>query len=345
MKKRIAACALLLSLTLLTACGGGGAGKTMFEKASGLAPDAVLLTVEGREVPAWRYLYWLAAACDTVSEFYGENGQPVDWDAPLDGGTLADYAKEQALADTVLYATVEQWAERYGCALTDEDRAALDGAWAEKAAEHGGEDAYLADLAAQGLDRDQAMALAEDGRRYAKLYELYRTAGSPLAPTEEDLASFAAERGYLTVDRILLAVRDEAAKEPQRQRAEELFAQLNASGDPLTAFSALAETYSDDPDRSRTVRPGAGALDPALEQAAMALAENQWSGILETPEGFSILLRLPADRETVASDYFDHLLQAAAGEAAVETTRAWEGLRPGAFYKALTRARPAAAGD
>ena len=113
MRKRITALALLLCLTL-TACGGetDSQGQTSFlGKAAGLEETAVLLTVDGREVPAWRYLYWLAYTCDRIREQYEESGMKTDWGTPLDGGTLADSARDQALADTVLYATVEIWAE------------------------------------------------------------------------------------------------------------------------------------------------------------------------------------------------------------------------------------------
>ena len=96
MRKRITALALLLCLTL-TACGGetDSQGQTSFlGKAAGLEETAVLLTVDGREVPAWRYLYWLAYTCDRIREQYEESGMKTDWGTPLDGGTLADYARD-----------------------------------------------------------------------------------------------------------------------------------------------------------------------------------------------------------------------------------------------------------
>ena len=131
MRKRITALALLLCLTL-TACGAGkdSQGQTSFlGTAAGVEETAALLTVDGREVPAWRYLYWLADTCDRIREQYAESSLEPDWESPLSGGTLADYARDQALADTVLYATVENWAEQCGCQLTEEDRAVLAEQW------------------------------------------------------------------------------------------------------------------------------------------------------------------------------------------------------------------------
>ena len=334
MRKRITALALLLCLTL-TACGGetDSQGQTSFlGKAAGLEETAVLLTVDGREVPAWRYLYWLAYTCDRIREQYEESGMKTDWGTPLDGGTLADYARDQALADTVLYATVENWAEQYGCQLTEEDRTALAEQWEENAAGHGGEDAYLQELADLGLDRERAEELAGVGRMYAKLYALYETAGSALAPTGEDLKAYGDAQSYLTVDRILISAGED--REAARQRASELFSRLNTASDQGTEFSTLAAD-SDDKTGPRTLKPGEGTLDPALEEAAAALAERQCSGILESDEGFSILRRLPTDTDSLKDTYFDSLLQNAAENAAVETADTYKKLETGSFYEKL----------
>ena len=95
--------------------------------------------------------------------------------------------RDQALADTALYATVENWADFHGCALDEEDQAALEAAWAEKTAEYGGEKAYLQALAEMGLDRARMEELTGVGRLYAKLYSLYCQEGSALAPEPEAL--------------------------------------------------------------------------------------------------------------------------------------------------------------
>ena len=80
MKKRMAALALALCLGL-----SGCALREEEEKASllgraaELGEDMVLLTVDGREVPAWRYLYWLAFTCDQIREKYKDSGLTLDW--------------------------------------------------------------------------------------------------------------------------------------------------------------------------------------------------------------------------------------------------------------------------
>ena len=71
----------------------------------------------------------------------------------VDGQTLEEYARDQALESAALYATVENWAEDYACTLTDEDRTAMDREWAARVAQYGGEEAYLDVLSRMGLDR------------------------------------------------------------------------------------------------------------------------------------------------------------------------------------------------
>ena len=151
MKRCIAFCLALGAALSLTACGGGDTEGGLLCEASGIRPDTVLLSVDGRDVSAQRYLYWLAYACDYIADYY-DSGEGIQWGGTVSGQSLEDYAKDQALQNAALYATVETWAEDYGCTLTDEDRTAMDREWAARAAQYGGEEAYLAVLARMGLD-------------------------------------------------------------------------------------------------------------------------------------------------------------------------------------------------
>ena len=352
MKRSLALCLTLATALALTACGGDPQEGGLFYQASGIRPEAVLLSVDGRDVDAQRYLYWLAYACDYVAGYY-DTGDGIQWADTVSGQSLEDYVKDQALKNTALYATVENWAEDYGCALTDEDRDAMDREWAARVAQYGGEAAYLAVLAPMGLDRAGAEAISGDYYLYRHLYDLYCTEGSALAPAERDLETFAREQGYLTVDHIWISTAaadpaDTEAVDACRARAEEAFSKLNGSGDPTNDFAVLAETYSDEPNRDQhpdgyTFTLGDGTLPEACEEAAMALEEGQFSGVVEAEDGFYLLLRKPVELDAVAPDYFDALLQAAADSAEISTTRALENLDVSSFYDALTEARAAQA--
>ena len=353
--KRLTACILTLTAVLfLSACGEADAESGLFYEASGIRPDTVLLSVDGREVTARRYLYWLACACDHIAGYY-DSGDGIQWGDTVDGQTLEEYARDQALESAALYATVENWAEDYACTLTDEDRTAMDREWAARVAQYGGEEAYLDVLSRMGLDRTEAEAISGDYYLYRHLYELYCTEGSQLAPAEHDLETFAQEQGYLTVDHIWISTADADPADPEaaaacRARAEEAFSKLNGSADPLNDFAVLAATYSDETDRDQhpsgyTCKAGDGTLPAACEEAVLALEEGQFSGVVEADDGFYLLLRKPLDLDAVAPDYFDALLQAAADSAEVSAARAYEDLNVQQFYDGLQQARAAQRGS
>ena len=329
MKKTVA---VLLLCLCLSACAAPAEPGGILGQASGLDEEETLLTVDGREVPAWRYLYWLAYTCDRVAERYREAGAALDWQAPLDGGTLADYAKDQALADTALYATVENWAEQYGCQLSEQERQSAGDDWDKRAGEQG----YLEKLEDLGLDRERALALNEVGALYVKLCALAEQPDSALAPGKEALDAFAGEDGYMTVDRILIAAGEDRAA--AREKAAEAFAKLNGAEDQGAVFDALAKT-GDDTTGPRTILPGDGQLSGELEEAAKALAVGQCSGILESDEGFSILRRLAPEAAELAEDYFDNRLQEAAAGAQTTLSEAYEQLDAASFYKELEALR------
>ena len=309
MKKQAAALVLALCV-MLTGCGREEekAG-SLLGQAAGLEDDEILLVVGGREIPAWRYLYWLAADCRELEERCAAAGTALDWNTPLpEGGTLRDLVKADALADTVLYALVESWAEDYGCTLTDAERSALP----EREDPH--------------LTEEQGRNLAAVGREYARLYALCETPGGPLALTEEERKQFEEEAGLLAAERILIPVTD--SRDAARQQAASLFARVDGAEDPDDAFAAvLAET-------------GGGVMadrdwtDP-LRAAVSALKPGQISGIIETEEGFSILRRLLPDPATVREAYFDSLLQTAARNCEVRGTDAYDALDPEAFWNAV----------
>ena len=326
------AMAVLLMCLCLSACAAPAETSGILGQASGLGEDEILLTVDGREVPAWRYLYWLAYTCDRVAERYRDAGTVLDWQVPLDGGTLADYAKDQALADTALYATVENWAERYGCQLSEQERQTAGNDWEQRAGEQG----YLEKLAHLGLDRERALELNEVGALYAKLCALADQPDSPLAPAKEALDAFAAEDGYMTVDRVLVAAGEDRGA--AREKAAEAFAKLNGAEDQGSVFDALAKA-GDDPAGPRTILPGDGQLSRELEEAAQTLEVGQCSGILESDEGFSILRRLPPETAELVENYFDSRLQEAAAGARTTLSGAYEQLDAASFYKKLEALR------
>lgn len=295
----------ILALAVVVCIGMTSCGRWMEAQEEPPREEDVLLTVDGREVPAWRYRYWLSDLCQRVEEQYQASGVPLDWEAEASGGTLAEYVKEQALADTVLYATVENWAEKYGCQAAEE--------------------VSRGTLPDRGFSTEQMEELERVGELYAMLYDLFCTEGSPLAPTEEELADYEAERGEITLDRLLIPFGED--REGARKKVGTLFEKLNAAKNPVSVFPTLAAKGADTVG-PRVVVPGETEFPAELVEAAQALDEGQCSGIVETEEGFSVVCRLAPDPSARMEGLFDEKLQAAAEQAEVTTERAYDALDP-----------------
>ena len=340
---------LVLSALILAGCGQkeAQAAESLYEQVTGIPAGQILLTVDGRDVPAWRYFYWLTYNCDYLTEACDAEGQILDWEADRAGQTTAQYVKRQALDTAVLYAVIGNWAEKYGCDTDDRDQAAVDREWEALCEKYGSETRCLGELAWMGLDRAGADAFTLDYRRYSRLRELAVTPGSALYPPEDALRAFAQAAGYRTVDSIFISTagvrEDEGAMAEKRERAEMVLSKLEGSSDPVEYFSTLAGMYSDAPREEApegvTFAPGDGRVSQAVEQASEGLEENRWSGIVEVPGGLAILLRRPLDETAVAADWFDSQLQQAAREAEVKPAPEYESIHPAEFYEKLTAAR------
>lgn len=151
----------------------------IFYQASGIHPDAALMTVNKRSVSAEEYLYWLAYDCDYLSSYMGS----VDFDAAVSGGlTYGQYAMEDAQRTVVLYAVVRQWAQEAGITLSEESQAQLDAQRQQYVTYYGGEEGYAKQLELMGLTDEGFQQINQVYFLYSELYKAYCTAGVPCVP-------------------------------------------------------------------------------------------------------------------------------------------------------------------
>ena len=235
-----------------------------------------------------------------MDALYREAGQVPDW-TRTGPGSLREQVRDQALSDTALCAIVDAWTADWGLELTEDDQARLDALWQERAAAHGGEEAYSRHLAQQGLTPEQARHLAETGQRYQKLCAAALDPENPHAPTPSELSAFAEQEGFFTVDQI------RTTGENARQRIEALFAALNAAPDGAAVFPQLAR-QGDSAPGPLTCRRGDGTLPASVEEAGILLKPGQHSGILVADDGFVILLCLLPDRCALVPKWLDYQL-------------------------------------
>lgn len=328
MRKPILLVCAVLVCGFLSACGALAPAREGLWEELGLAPDQTVASADDREISAGLYLYWLTEITDGIRQYYSEEEQEPDWSKEVEEGlTLGQYAKERALESAALYAAVENWAQRYDCALTEADRAEAARAWDDTAAEQGGEDAYLAALAQKGLDEAGGRRMAEDHILYQKLCALAMEEGSGLWEEPADLDQFYTQRGYVTVD--LVEVAAGGAEE-----AAALFGRINESAEPVAELAAIRQERGQS-GYPRTFLPGDGSVPDAYAQAAAALSPGQISGVVEGPEGFAILARLEDDCEAVRLELMDQRLLESARNARIEVSQSYQALDVETFCAAL----------
>ena len=101
--RRISALLLALLMTVsLTACSSpeedaptAGSEEGLFSEVTGLDPDAVMLTADGKDITVGMYLYWLVytmSSVSTVSDWVDDAGL-LKWDEEVsEGETVRDLA-------------------------------------------------------------------------------------------------------------------------------------------------------------------------------------------------------------------------------------------------------------
>lgn len=303
--------------------------------------DFELFTVNGVPVTARSYLYWLSYNISYLTS----NGS-VDWTYSSDGRTLADYLKEDALNTSLLYSLVASNARELGYEMTQEQTDELESTLAFTSMMLGGEENFADELRKAGLDYDTLYQINAAPYYYEELMN-----GLFDEPTDEEMDAYIEENDILYAKHILLMTVDPSTLEPlddaavaeKKATAESLLAQLQASPDLSTEFDALMNQYSEDTGLS-SYPDGytftAGDMVSEFEAATRALEYGQISGLVESPYGYHIILRLDPDTESTRQQYRADLMTARMqewiNEADVVFTDEYEALDPRLFYEKLT---------
>ena len=279
----------------------------LFYQASGIRPDAELLTVNGETIDAEEYLYWLAYDC----EYLAYNVQDLDFDAELsEGMTYGAYAKQDALETVKLYAVVRQWAKRGNVTLSDADREALEN------------------------QRQQYIT-------YAGVRQAFCTPGSALYPAQEDIDALARQGGYAT-SLLLYWPLDGQDDDNTRLAAESFAQQLRDAQDVTAAYLDLAGQLGMEDVTEAGVTASAGDMGETLAAAVSALEPGQVSDVIDTGSALYVAVGKELDQSAVVNALFETQIKAAVADAKVEyNTRLFNKLDPGAFYTRLQEARSA----
>ncbi len=275
--------------------------------AAGMEASDTALTVNGQEVPADLFLYWLALNCAYFQQNYG---------LPLDG-SYGNAVLQDSLTMTAYYVIMEQKALEEGCPLTDEQRSEIQ---AEMVAD--GQETYDNRKLLFNLT-DETMEFIYSVSDYYD--NLLHTLTS--APTQDELNQYVYQAKHillLTVDMdgtptvqdgaYVYPSLDEETIAEKKALADDLLAQLRSSDDPEALFDELMNEYSEDtglesnPDGYTTT---VGQMVPAFEETALSLEFGEISDVVESSYGYHIILRGEVeDLDSYADQYRQSLLDA-----------------------------------
>lgn len=354
--------AVALSAVLLTgALSGCGSSYDPVKEVMGYPGSTVLFKVDGNDVTASDYFFWMAKNADYVASYYSAMGGAVDWTASIDGdggATMDEYVKSESQNTAVVYSVVAEKAAAAGYEFTAEDKSDYDEQCAETKEQLGGEEAYQDYLKTMCLTDDLMLEMSKVGVVYSHMEAGLCADGGEYAPAEGELAQYADDNGLLCAKHILLLTKDmstgqvlsDEQKAEKKAKAEELLAQLQAISDPeelKTKFDELMQANSEDSGLQSNPDGyvfGDGEMVQPFEDATKALAPGQISGIVESDFGYHIILRqdpadAPALREEWQAQKMDGVLEQWVEEAQIETTQTYDDLTTADFYEKLTAYR------
>ncbi len=354
--------ALTLSLSVLAGC-GKKANTDMSLLIAGLPADTVLATAGDIELTAEEVLYWLVYSADEMMNYYSSYaaylGLPENpWDMPSEDMDLASTIMSDALRMAALQRLVYNKAQEIGLTLTEADKQVI--AQTMEATEEQAEleklslEGYLAQFIMTPEFYEWNLTCSQFYMGLAK--HLYGE-GTEGYPTREDaLADYEASGAY-SVKHILLATvdvntgeaLDEATVKEKQAQAAEFLVRLRASNEPEVLFDQLMNEYSEDPGlltnpQGYTFTVNSG-VDPAFEEAALALEEGQISDVITGVSGYHIILRLPleVDLESYVNEYMNAKLSEAIGtwldELDIQSNELCDGLDVRTVYENATEFR------
>lgn len=375
--------ALVLSMTLvlsLVACGNQGTNddanngsssvvsdntyadmaNAYTQQIAALDKDTVLFTVNGQDVTAEFYLYWLTYDCyywDYMNQTY--YGTALDFTAAANEEmTVAEYLRDDAKSFATYYIVMEQHAAANNCTITDEQIATWDKQKADYIANNG-QEAFDLLMSQWGVTMDTFDCINTYPNLYSNLQDLL--VGEP---TAEDLASYIEANKIYAAKHILILT----AKEDEKgnvtlstgsaitnedgsaytgtvqeynaealARAKDIAAQLESAEDPIALFDELMNKHSEDtglksnPDGYTFTT---GQMVTEFEEGTKALEYGEISEIVESTFGYHIILRLePEVTDDCANALMDAKLDQWMADAEVVTTEAYEAIDAGSVYE------------
>ncbi len=279
-------------------------------------PETTAVTVDGKEIKWKDFFYFLEYYIQYFESYVGEVS---DWDSDaVEGTSNKQYVIEAAGSWLCYAASIEKQAEELGITLDDEDMASIEEQWNAASEEYGSREAFLEQLSDYYCSEELYEYMLEVSALADKIeLEMYGENGSKL--TDEQVADYTAEDGYLMARHILLTKthKDEQgndisySEEELAERlalAKELAEQLRGASEEerYELFTELMNEHSEDP--GCTVFPDGylfveGDMVTEFYEGTKALEIGEISDPVETDYGYHVIYRLPLDFDATPQRY------------------------------------------
>lgn len=305
-----------------------------------LTTGDIVMTVNGIDIPAESYLYWLAYQYTYAAYTYASYGYSLDLTETIDeeGTTVADSFQQQAAVILQMNTLLRGKAQEAGVSLTEQqltDQATMEDNY---------DDNTLLFYATTMEALNQAYI---DSCLASNLKEQLFSEEGEMAPTSETLADYAEEHGTYTCRYILLSTSDleeddQDGRDAQLALAQELYEQLQAcSAEELEeTFAQLQTEHNYDGNTEPYTFDNDDSLVSGFREKVAELAVGELGLTDETDYGYFVLLRLENDAESLEDDYasatYNSLISQWMDEAQVETSEVLDGLDAAACFDRLT---------
>ena len=264
--------------------------------------DDVVMTVNGIDVPAGAFTYWLSDQYGSDAYLYQSYGVALDvTEVGEDGTTVADHYVQQAEQICQMNAVLQSKALEAGLELTEEQKEGLTQL----------EESFDQDSLTYYATNAEALTAAYEASCLASNLQdsLYGEGGAE-APTAETLADYAEETGTYTCRYILLYTADleegdDESRAAQLAQAQALYDQLAACApeELEETFSQLQAEYNYDGNTDPFTFNDESSLAEGFRETVSAVDVGELAISDETMYGYFVILRLDNDLDALREDY------------------------------------------
>jgi len=277
--------------------------------------DEIVLTVGGREVCWQEFYYWLLVSIEYFVENYGEI---ENWNANDGDVSVKDYVLRETVDILKLHRSVEEKADELNVEIGAADREYLETTKADVIEQYGGREAFEAELEANFMSEEVYDRQNEIAILYYNVFAKLYGENGELA-SDEETADFAESIGYMRVKHIMLAklnedgtVLDAETLKEKLETAETVLQEIldTPENERERVFDEKMHAYSEDPDMEiypdgYSFVAGSGELIEELDMAAAELPEGEVAAkIIESEQGFHIVMRLGVLPDTMVDEYY-----------------------------------------